>query len=95
MIEPKTRRRERLHYDDAQQTQLKDMQARLARVERRLDRLEQRLDRLDEKIASGQRDLSAKLDRLADKFDSGRNHGQILTATVVGIALAVVYSILK
>lgn len=57
----------------------------------RMNRIEQRIDRLEERIA-GQ---DAKLDRLASKIESSSNHGQISTITTIGIALAVIYSVLK
>jgi len=61
------------------------------RLETRMDKLESRMDKQDEKI-----------DRLADKIDelrrdlmTGSNHGQISTITTIGIALAVIYSVLR
>ena len=76
---------------------------------KRMDRLETRQDRLEEKLDITRRELNARMDKqdekiekLADKIDalrndmkSSSNHGNIMTATVVGIALGVLYSILK
>ncbi|MBR3499185.1 MAG: hypothetical protein IKO05_09355 [Selenomonadaceae bacterium] len=62
-------------------TELKDTRKEL---NARIDRLEMRLDKQEEKI-----------DRLANKIDSSSNHGQISNITTIGIALAVIYSILK
>ena len=61
------------------------------RIEKLMDKLEERLEKQD-----------AKIDRLADKIDelrrdiaAGTNHGQISNITTIGIALAVIYSVLK
>ena len=62
-------------------TELKDTRKEL---NARIDRLEMRLDKQEEKI-----------DRLANKIDSSSNHGQISNITTIGIALAVIYSLLK
>ena len=65
-----------------------DINARMDRIERRQDKLEEKIDALDKKVDD-------KIDRLASKIDSSSNHGQISTITTIGIALAVIYSILK
>ena len=46
--------------------------------------------------------LETKIDKLADKIDdmhkelkSSSNHGQIATISTIGIAIAVIYSLLK
>ena len=78
-------------------------------LSKRMDRLENRMDKLEDKLETTRRELTARLDkqeekieRLADKIDelrrdlsTGTNHGQIANITTVGIALAVIYSILK
>ena len=75
----------------------------------RMDRLEHRQDKLEEKLEITRRELNVrmdkqdakiekladKIDRLSDKIDSSSNHGQISNITTIGIALAVIYSILK
>lgn len=48
------------------------------------DELNKRMDRLEN-----------RLDKLESKLDSSSNHGQISTITTIGIALAVIYSVLK
>lgn len=55
----------------------------------RMDRLENRQDKLEDKIDK----LSDKIDKLADKIDSSNKHGNIMTASVIGIALGVLYVI--
>ena len=50
-----------------------------------------RIDKQEEKIEQ----LSSKIDALSSKIDSSSNHGNIMTASVVGIALGVLYSIFK
>ena len=90
-------------------TQQQETNKRLDRVESRMDRLETKIDKLDEKIDSVRKELNAridktdeKVDKLADKIDdlhkeikSSTNHGQIANISTIGIALAVIYSLLR
>ena len=69
----------------------KDLAKRMDRLETRLDRLEARLDKCDERIDK----LADKIDALRTEIKTASNHGNIMTASVVGIALAVIYSVLK
>ncbi|MBR0260409.1 MAG: hypothetical protein IJQ85_01310 [Selenomonadaceae bacterium] len=82
--------------------QIKDLGKRMDRLEHRQDKLEEkldltrrelnnRMDKQDEKIEK----LADKIDKLADKIDSSSNHGQISNITTIGIALAVIYAVLK
>ena len=75
-----------------------ELNDRMDRLELRQDKLENkleitrqelnaRMDKLDEKIDK----LSEKIDKLAGKIDSYSNHGNIMTATTIGIALGVLY----
>ena len=52
-------------------------------LNQRVDRLENRMDKLEE-----------KMDKLSNRQDSTLNHGNIMTASVVGIALGVLYFVL-
>ena len=90
-------------------TQVKDLGKRMDRIENRMDKLETRMEKLDEKIDNTRKELStrmdkqdAKIEKLSDKIDelrndirSSSNHGNIMTASVVSIALAVIYAVLK
>ncbi|MBR4153360.1 MAG: hypothetical protein IKT98_10435 [Selenomonadaceae bacterium] len=90
-------------------SQLKDIGKRLDRIETRLDRLETRQDKLEEKIEITRRELNTrldkqeeKIDKLADKIDELRrdivansNHVSISNISTLGIAVAVIYSLLK
>lgn len=71
--------------------QTKDLSKRMERLETRLDRLEMRLDKHDERIEK----LADKIDALRTDIKTASNHGNIMTASVVGIALAVIYAVLK
>ena len=82
--------------------QVKDLGKRIDRLEKnldvtrtefnaRMDRIERRMDKQDEKIEK----LADRIDALSNKIDSSSNHGQISNITTIGIALAVIYSILK
>lgn len=75
----------------------------------RMDKLESRMDKLDAKIDGVRRELNArmdkqdaKIDKLADKIDALHNeiksstgHISIANISTVGIALAVIYAVLK
>ena len=100
---------ERPNYGEVTYAQYKDLQGRIDRVEKeldrvniRLDRIENRMDKLDTKIDDVRKELDAKIDKLADKIDalhneikSSTNHGQIATISTLGIAVAVIYSLLR
>ena len=65
----------------------KELSERMNRLENRMDKLEAKLEKQDEKI-----------DRLADKIDTlrrdltgGTNHNQVMTGSIVAIALGVIY----
>lgn len=89
--------------------QIKDLGKRMDRIETRMDKLESRIEKLEEKLTFTSKDLNdrmnqqdAKIEKLSDKIDalrndirSSSNHGNIMTASVVSIALAVIYAVLK
>ena len=74
-----------------------------------MDKQDARMDKLEEKIESVRKELNSridktdeKIDKLADKIDdmhkemkSSANHGQIANISTIGIALAVIYSLLR
>lgn len=53
--------------------------------------LNSRIDKLDERVDK----LSDKIDALHNEIKSSANHGQIATISTLGIALAVIYSLLS
>ena len=69
----------------------KELNARMDRLERRMDRIETRLDEQDKKIDR----LADKIDELHKEIKSSTGHISIANTSTVGIALAVIYSILK
>lgn len=73
----------------------KELNARMDRLETRMDKIEGRLDKLDDKIETIRREINTNINELRKDIQTSSNHGNIMTATVIGIALAVVYSILK
>ena len=87
----RSRSTERLTFNDLILAQVKDMQERIDRVEKNLDRVNTRLDRLDEKVTR----LDEKIDDLRKEMKSSANHGQIANISTIGIALAVIYSLLR
>ena len=61
-----------------------ELNERMNRLEQHMDKIDERLDKLDDKIDALRRDLMTRT-----------NHGQISTISTIGIALAVVYSVLR
>ena len=79
-------------------TQVKDLGKRMDRLENRMDKIDARIDKLDARIDK----LDERIDKLADKIDGLRrdmntstNHGQIANISTIGIAIAVIYSLLR
>lgn len=60
---------------------VKDLRTEIKDIRKELN---DRMDRIEQRI-----------DRLESKIESSSNHGQISTITTIGIALAVIYSVLK
>ena len=58
---------------------------------KRMDRLEQRMDKQDEKIDR----LADKIDALHNEIKASTGHISIANISTVGIALAVIYSVLR
>ena len=109
MAEPIKRERirssRRVTFNESNFSQEQELGKRMDRLEHRMDKLEEKVDKLDEKIDKTRNELNAKIDelnkglyaridKLADKIDSSSNHGQISNITTIGIALAVVYSLI-
>ena len=91
---------------DRVEKELDRVNIRLDRIENRMDKLDTKIDdtrkELDTKIDDVRKGLDAKIDKLADKIDalhneikSSTNHGQIATISTLGIAVAVIYSLLR
>ena len=98
MSPKKFRVRQRINYGEVTHSQYKDLQNRIDRVEKELDRVNVRVDRIENRMDK----LDTKLDKLSDKIDamhneikSSANHGQIATISTIGIAIAVIYSLLR
>ncbi|MBR3747601.1 MAG: hypothetical protein IKP64_07915 [Selenomonadaceae bacterium] len=93
-----TQTRERPDYGEVTYAQYKDLQNRMDYVEKELDRVNVRMDRIENLMDK----LDTKIDKLSDKIDalhneikSSANHGQIATISTIGIAIAVIYSLLR
>ena len=83
-------------------TQVKDLGKRMDRLENRMDKLEERLDTTRRELNARMDKLDERIDKLADKIDGLRrdmntstNHGQIANISTIGIAIAVIYSLLR
>lgn len=87
----KNRSTERFTFNELFLTQQQDTNKRLDQMDKRLDRVESRMDKLETKIDK----LADKIDDMHKELKSSSNHGQIATISTIGIAIAVIYSLLK
>jgi len=71
----------------------KELNARMDRLENRMDRLETRMDKIENKIETMRQELNQNINELRKDIQTSSNHGNIMTASVVSIALGVLYSI--
>ena len=105
----RSRSSERFTFNELLWVQQQETNKRLERVENRMDKLEAKLEaarqelnvRMDRQDARMDK-IEEKIDKLADKIDdlhkeikSSSNHGQIANISTIGIALAVIYSLLR
>ena len=98
----KFRARQRINYGEVTYLQYKDLQSCINHVEKELCRLDRRLDRLDDKLDHLENRLENRLDRLTDKIDGLKETKSpvdylsiIATISTLGIAIAVIYSLLR
>lgn len=82
--------------------QVKDLGNRMDRLETRMDKLEDRLDTTRRELNARIDKVDERIDKLAEKIDGLRrdmntstNHGQIANISTIGIAIAVIYSLLR
>ncbi len=82
--------------------QVKDLGNRMDRLENRMDKLEDRLDTTRQELNARIDKVDARIDKLTEKIDGLRrdmntstNHGQIANISTIGIAVAVIYSLLR
>ena len=81
---------------------VKDLGNRMDRLENRMDKLEDRLDTTRQELNARIDKVDARIDKLTEKIDALRrdmntstNHGQIANISTIGIAGAVIYSLLR
>ncbi|MBQ3442026.1 MAG: hypothetical protein IJG33_02145 [Selenomonadaceae bacterium] len=91
MIQQQEEQPVRISINDLIYAQQKDLGKRMDRLEQRMDRLEQRMDKQDEKIDR----LADKIDALHNEIKASTGHISIANISTVGIALAVIYSVLR
>ncbi|MBR1806337.1 MAG: hypothetical protein IJ774_08140 [Selenomonadaceae bacterium] len=70
--------------DDLILERLKDLKDGQREINARMDKLDARMDRLED-------NFNARMNKLENEVRGSSRHTQIMTATVVGIALAVIY----
>lgn len=73
----------------------KELKETRAELNGRMDKIETRMDKFDEKIDTTRQELNGRMDKLENEIRSSTRHSQILTVSVVGIALAVIYAVLR
>lgn len=88
--------------DEKIDTTRREFTARMDKQDARMDKLEEKIDKLDAKFTARMDKLDDKIDKLADKIDDMRKDmhsratsGTIANISTVGIALGVIYSLLK
>ena len=69
----------------------RELDARIDKLDARIDKLDARIDKLDAKIDITRQELSNRIGSLENEVRNSVRHTQIMTATVVGVALAVIY----
>lgn len=98
-LNDKIKTRERPTYTDMIWEQLQDTKTEVKDTRKelnaRMDRIERRMDKLEEELKATRQELNANINDLRKVIQSSTNHGQIATISTVGIALAVIYSIIK
>ena len=77
--------------DDLILERLKDIKEGQRELDARIDKLDARIDKLDAKIDITRQELSNRIGSLENEVRNSVRHTQIMTATVVGVALAVIY----
>ena len=90
-IRSTTRTNDRKNFTEKIYDEVIDTHKRIDRVEKELDRVNIRLDRVELRMDR----IENRLDEIHKEIKTAMNHGNIMTASVVGIALAVIYSVLK
>ncbi|MBR2773952.1 MAG: hypothetical protein IKD73_03070 [Selenomonadaceae bacterium] len=91
MIQQQEEQPVRISIHDLIYAQQKDLGKRMDRLEQRMDRLEQRMDKQDDKIDR----LADKIDALHNEIKASTGHISIANISTVGIALAVIYSVMR
>ena len=66
---------------------------RMDKIENRMDKIENKIEKLDEKIENVRQEINSNINELRKDIQTSSNHGNIMTASVVSIALGVLYSI--
>lgn len=91
MIQQQEEQPVRISIHDLIYAQQKDLGKLMDRLEQRMDRLEQRMDKQDDKIDR----LADKIDALHNEIKASTGHISIANISTVGIALAVIYSVMR
>ena len=94
-IKEKSRTHESPTFSEKILSDFQETHKRLDRLENRMDKLEARIDRLEVRMEMRMDNLEKKIDALHNEIKSSTNHGQIATISTLGIAVAVIYSLLR
>ena len=74
-------------------TTRQELSERIDKVEAKIDKQDAKIDKLADRVDKLEEKLDAKFDKLASKIDSSNKHGNIMTASVISVALGVLYVI--
>lgn len=101
-FQEQTRQVVNMTINDLIYAQVKDLGKRMDRLEHRQDRLEEKLETTRQEINQRMDRIENRMDKLENKIDalhneikSSKGHISIANISTVGIALAVIYSVLK
>lgn len=86
---------ERITTQDLILIQLKDLKESIRDLRGELKEVRGELKDVRDELKDVRKELNNRMNHLESKIDSSSQHGQISTITTIGIALAVIYAVLK
>ena len=81
--------------DDLILIQLRDLKESLRDVKSEIKDIRSEIKDVRKELQETRQELNSRMNRLESKIESSSNHGQISNITTIGIALAVIYAVLK
>ncbi len=81
--------------DDLILIQLKDLKETVREIKNEIRDVRAEIKDVRKELHETRQELNQQINKLESKIESSSNHGQISNITTIGIALAVIYSVLK